>query len=169
MSTDFAAVLEKNSFHLYPLNVGGNHKEYSSPEFVRGLAMPPPSFLGPFASPVEMATHSSIHAWKIPWTKEPGGLQSMGLQRVGHDWATSVCVCVCVCVWCSSEFMSHTGVTGKRKCAWSHKLIKISFHILKQVEELVKALWLNSSVIQSILLPSSGLINLQVEDSIVIH
>ena len=33
----------------------------------------------------EMATHSSIHAWKIPWTKEPGGLQSMGLQRVGHD------------------------------------------------------------------------------------
>ena len=33
----------------------------------------------------EMATYSSIHAWKIPWTKEPGGLQSMGLQRVGHD------------------------------------------------------------------------------------
>ena len=33
----------------------------------------------------EMATHSSILAWKIPWTKEPGGLQSMGLQRVGHD------------------------------------------------------------------------------------
>ena len=33
----------------------------------------------------EMATHSSILAWRIPWTKEPGGLQSMGLQRVGHD------------------------------------------------------------------------------------
>ena len=33
----------------------------------------------------EMATHSSIHAWKIPWTKELGGLQSMGSQRVGHD------------------------------------------------------------------------------------
>ena len=33
----------------------------------------------------EMATHSSILAWKIPWTEEPGGLQSMGLQRVGHD------------------------------------------------------------------------------------
>ena len=32
----------------------------------------------------EMATHSSIHAWRIPWTKEPGGLQSMGLQRVRH-------------------------------------------------------------------------------------
>ena len=33
----------------------------------------------------EMATHSSILAWVIPWTEEPGGLQTMGLQRVGHD------------------------------------------------------------------------------------
>ena len=33
----------------------------------------------------EMATHSSILAWKIPWTEEPGGLQSVGLQRVRHD------------------------------------------------------------------------------------
>ena len=33
----------------------------------------------------EMATHSSILAWKIPWTEESGGLQSMGLQRVRHD------------------------------------------------------------------------------------
>ena len=32
-----------------------------------------------------MATHSSIPAWRIPWTEESGGLQSMGLQRVGHD------------------------------------------------------------------------------------
>ena len=33
----------------------------------------------------EMATHSSILAWEIPWTEEPGGLQYMGLRRVGHD------------------------------------------------------------------------------------
>ena len=33
----------------------------------------------------EMATHSSILAWRIPWTEKPGGLQSMGLQRVGRD------------------------------------------------------------------------------------
>ena len=33
----------------------------------------------------EMATHSSILAWRIPWTEEPGGLLSMGLHRVGHD------------------------------------------------------------------------------------
>ena len=36
----------------------------------------------------EMATHSSIFAWEIPWTEEPGGLQSMGLQRVGHHGVT---------------------------------------------------------------------------------
>ena len=36
----------------------------------------------------EMATHSSILAWEIPWTEEPGGLQSMGSQIVGHDLAT---------------------------------------------------------------------------------
>ena len=33
----------------------------------------------------EMATHSSVLAWKIPWTEQPGGLQSMGMQRVGQD------------------------------------------------------------------------------------
>ena len=35
----------------------------------------------------EMANHSSIFAWEVSWTEKPGGLQSMGLQRVGHDWA----------------------------------------------------------------------------------
>ena len=38
----------------------------------------------------EMATHSSTLAWKIPWTEEPCRLQSMGSQRVRHDWATSL-------------------------------------------------------------------------------
>ena len=38
----------------------------------------------------EMATHSSTLAWKIPWREEPGRLQSMGSQRVGHNWATSL-------------------------------------------------------------------------------
>ena len=37
-----------------------------------------------------MTTHSSILAWKIPWMEKPGGLPSMGLQKVGHDWATSL-------------------------------------------------------------------------------
>ena len=34
-----------------------------------------------------MATHSNILAWRIPWTEEPGGLQSIGLQRVEHNWS----------------------------------------------------------------------------------
>ena len=37
----------------------------------------------------EMETHSSIFAWKISWTEEPGGLPFMGLQRVGHDWLSA--------------------------------------------------------------------------------
>ena len=37
-----------------------------------------------------MVTHSSTFAWKIPWMEEPGGLQSMGSLRVGHNWATSL-------------------------------------------------------------------------------
>ena len=37
-----------------------------------------------------MATYSGILAGKIPWTEEPGGLQSMGLQRVRHDWAINI-------------------------------------------------------------------------------
>ena len=36
----------------------------------------------------EMATHSGIVAWEIPWTEEPGGLQFTGSQRVRHDWVT---------------------------------------------------------------------------------
>ena len=36
-----------------------------------------------------MATHSSIPPWRIPWTEKPGGLQFMGSQRVGHNWATN--------------------------------------------------------------------------------
>ena len=41
----------------------------------------------------EMATRSSILAWKIPWTEEPGESQSMQSQGVGHDWATNTSMC----------------------------------------------------------------------------
>ena len=40
----------------------------------------------------KMATHSSIPAWRILWTEEPGGLLSMGSQRVGHDWSDLACI-----------------------------------------------------------------------------
>ena len=38
-----------------------------------------------------MATHSSVLPWRMPWTEEPGRLQSMGSQRVGHAWSGSAC------------------------------------------------------------------------------
>ena len=43
----------------------------------------------------EMVTHSSIPAWEIPWTEEPGGLQSMGLHRIGHNWVTNTFMVEC--------------------------------------------------------------------------
>ena len=52
----------------------------------------------------EMATHSSVIAWKIPWTEEPGGLPSMGSHRVGHHWSDLVVVVVYILVHiCVSE------------------------------------------------------------------
>ena len=53
-----------------------------------------------------MATHSSTLAQKIPWLEEPGGLQSVGSQRVGHDWATSLSFCL-------SFFLSYASVCKK--------------------------------------------------------
>ena len=44
-----------------------------------------------------MATHSSILAWRIPWTEEDDRLQSVGSQRVGHDWATFTFFTECIC------------------------------------------------------------------------
>ena len=50
----------------------------------------------------ETVTHFSILAWRIPWTEEPGGLQSMGLQRTGHDLSDLARICIyiyeCVCI-----------------------------------------------------------------------
>ena len=55
----------------------------------RRARFPIPVFLpGEFHQQMEMTTHSSVLAWEIPWTEEPGGLQSMGLHRVGHDLVT---------------------------------------------------------------------------------
>ena len=45
----------------------------------------------------EMAIHSSTLAWKIPWMEEPDRLQSMGSQRLGHDWATSLHFFIYIC------------------------------------------------------------------------
>ena len=54
----------------------------------------------------EMATHFRILAWRIPWTKEPGGLQSMGSQRVRHNWSDWACTHVLQveCVSCQRSY-----------------------------------------------------------------
>ena len=66
----------------YPLSGGSDNKESScsAGDWVRSLGWKDPLEKG-------MATHSSIPAWRIPRAGEPGGLQSMVLQRVGHDWS----------------------------------------------------------------------------------
>ena len=69
----------------------------------------------------EMVNHSSILAWRIPWTEKPGELQSMGSQRVGHNWVTSLSLSLWVC--------RHKG-TGKNNygkvlpqgCKWASRL-----------------------------------------------
>ena len=58
----------------------------------------------------EMETHSSTLAWRIPWREEPGRLQSMGSQRVGHDWATSLSLSLCktlVCFTTTCDYLDH--------------------------------------------------------------
>ena len=62
-------------------------------------------FLG-LEDPVEegMATHSRILAWRIPWTEVPGGLQSMGSQRVRHDWSDLTAGWHCILSWGSRKW-----------------------------------------------------------------
>ena len=67
-----------------------------------------------------MASHFSILAWRILWTEEPGGLQSMRSQRVAHDWSNwvyiRVCVCMCVCrVWYYPQFQASS--RGVQTCS----------------------------------------------------
>ena len=79
----------------------------------------------------EMATHSSILAWEIPWTEEPGRLQSMELQRVGHDFATAKsaakslqsCPTLCNPMDCSLPGFSVHGILQPRTLEW----VAISF------------------------------------------
>ena len=59
-----------------------------------------------------MATHSSFLAWKIPWTEEPGELQSIGSQRVGHDSVTNTFiisyVIKCIHITMNDKFQTNT-------------------------------------------------------------
>ena len=88
--------MSDNKYHLKPLRFGlicytlmdkvaqmVKHLPTMQETWVRSLGQEDPL-------EKEMATHSSILVWKIPWMEKPGWLLSMGSQRVGHDWATSL-------------------------------------------------------------------------------
>ena len=78
----------------------------------------------------EMATHSSILAWRILWTEEPGGLQSMGSQRVGHNWVTNTLTSLSKCIehevnsmvslrpWVRGTGRDHVGICKRKKETW---------------------------------------------------
>ena len=82
----------------------------------------------------QMAVHSRTIAWKIPWTEEPGRLQSMGLQRVGHAWAASLNFS-CVVAW--YILISISLVTSDAEHAF---ISLMAFHILSLVRCLFRFL-----------------------------
>ena len=73
----------RGTFNQQPGGLDGTASAYKAGTRIRSLGWEDPL-------QKEMATHCSILAWKIPWTEEPDRLQSMGSQRVGHNWATSL-------------------------------------------------------------------------------
>ena len=88
----------------------------------------------------EMATHSSILAWEIPGTEEPGELQSMGLQRVGHDWA-----CMPEKTETSSVYMTHI-CQSQSPNSFLPLTPLVSMHLFSTSVSLVSALQVRSSL-----------------------
>ena len=90
-----------------------------------------------------MATHSSSLVWRIPWTKEPGGLQSTGPQRVRHNWSN-----LAHTQWASYPLHTRAFHAGRYKCQHSRKAYEaIYLHSLNQNPKLPKLhskQWLSS-------------------------
>ena len=86
-----------------------------------------------------METHSSVLTWRVPWTEEPGELQSMGLQRVGHDWAHSQIVDLQYCVrsrWTAKWFSYiyiHMYLFFSDSCPLCYKILSIIPCAIQQV------------------------------------
>ena len=83
-----------------------------------------------------MAAHSSIHAWRIPWIEDPGGVQSMASQRVGNDSVTNtqfsfVCVCKQACLQVCLTLCSpvHRGYPTKNLIQMTHEQMSHLFHL----------------------------------------
>ena len=81
-----------------------------------------------------MATHSSILAWRIPWTEEPVGLQSMGSQSIKHNWATE-CSTIQGCVSCTDyQVILFSGLVNPHTKVLSHKHSQELFSPMALVE-----------------------------------
>ena len=76
----------KITCNLYSLRALLVAQTVKNPPAVQETQVPSLGKEGPLKE--EMVTHSSILAWRVPWVEEPGGLQSMGLPRMGHNWGT---------------------------------------------------------------------------------
>ena len=96
----------------------------------------------------EMATHSSILAWRIPWTEEPGGLQSMGLQRDRHGWETNR-LTGGLAPGYLSKFKACTSIPKKKKCKKANWLYKEALQIAEKIRGMKskgeKKTWMQSS------------------------
>ena len=106
---------DKCSLYRYILKTKGKRKSLVFPFYILHFCLS--CWEGPLEE--EMASHSNILAWKIPWTDELGGPQSMGSQRVGHNWATftSLSIGIGVGMWLSkivlcsySDIQSHPAI-----------------------------------------------------------
>ena len=106
MEATLPCVIWGRSVLLFPAGSNGNKSVCNAgdPGAILGLGKCPGEGNG-------MTTHSSILAWRIPWTKKPGGLQSMGSLRVRHDWATNMLL--------SQEAWVEPSRAGPLK-SWSH-------------------------------------------------
>ena len=98
----------------------------------------------------EMATRSSILAWRIPWTEETDRLQFMGLQRVGHDWVTNTFTFTFIILLGASKVVllvknppasakdaSYTGsIPGSGRFPWSRKWVSTSIFLPREFHKL---------------------------------
>ena len=92
----------------------------------------------------EMASHSSILAWKIVWTEEPGRLQSVGSQRVGHDWATWLWLSLSSCLMLKFKVHKQAG-KNRRWGTHKHKpnLTKVGWNPCQFLFPPVMGVWMS--------------------------